>query len=237
VWQKSYCHRNATINPDGGRPSQVRNVATSQNQAVTYPDGQPVVAIVLAAGGGTRYAGPSHKLDASLSGIPVVTRSVTVALAARIGPVVVVTADHVTTALPDDVLRVTNPAWADGQATSLRLGIDTAGAMGATRIVVGLGDQPFVTPEAWRRVAEGGATSPIAVATYGVGEAGRRGHPVSLDASVWPLLPTAGDEGARRLVRNRPHLVREIPCQGSPVDIDTLEDLQRWQNNSSTSSR
>lgn len=195
-----------------------------------------VVAVVLAAGGGTRYAGPTHKLDAPLAGTPIVTRSVSAALASGIGPVVVVTADHVTTTLPAGATRVTNPDWAAGQATSLHLAVETARATGATRVVVGLGDQPFVTPEAWRAVAAAGSTWPIAVATYGTGENRQRGHPVSLDAAVWALLPTAGDEGARSVMLLRPDLVGEVPCRGSPVDIDTLEDLRRWQNDSSTSS-
>jgi molybdenum cofactor cytidylyltransferase len=193
-------------------------------------DRSGTVAVVLAAGAATRFAGATHKLDAELDGRPLLHHAVDAAVEAGIGPVVVVTAGHVTTPLPATVTVVVNDSWQDGQMSSLRLGVATAQRMGAHSVVVGLGDQPFVRPDAWRAVAS--ATTPIAVATYD----GRRGHPVRLHETVWDLLPTDGDEGARSLMRLRPDLVIEVPCQGSATDVDTLEDLRRWQNNSSTSS-
>lgn len=189
-----------------------------------------VVAIVLAAGAGTRFQGPGHKLDAVVGGRSVLERAVATALDANVGPVVVVTAGQVRTDLPAAVVHVVNEQWGRGQATSLHRGIAAAGQLEATAVVVGLGDQPALTTEAWRAVAA--TDAPIAVATYG----GRRGHPVRLHAEVWPLLPVDGDDGARALMRLRPDLVTAVPCPGSPFDIDTVEDLRQWQSSSSTSS-
>jgi CTP:molybdopterin cytidylyltransferase MocA len=191
------------------------------------------VAVVLAAGAGRRFLGPAHKLDTIVGGRPLVVAAVDAALTAAIGPVVVVTAGHLTATLPSEIVEVVNDEWERGQMSSLHRGIAAAESLGGDRVVVGLGDQPAIEPSAWRAVAEAGSVSPIAVATYG----GRRGHPVSLAESVWPLLAHGGDEGARTLLRLRPDLVSEVPCQGSALDIDTLEDLDRWQNSSSTSSR
>ncbi len=195
------------------------------------------IAVLLAAGAGTRFAGDGHKLDAELNGTTVAEHAVRAALDAGVGPVVIVTG-AVEPTLPSlqspiaagDITFVRNPDWAHGQSTSLGIAVDAARDRHAHAIVVGLADQPFVTADAWRAVAA--SRSPIAVAEYD----GRARNPVRLHHSVWPLLPTAGDHGARHLIRLRPQLVERVPCQGSDADIDTLEDLRSWQNRSSTNS-
>ncbi len=190
-------------------------------------------AVILAAGAGSRWSGEGHKLSAELPATPVepaatvFERALAHVVAARVGPVIVVTgavADIVAVPHLREVTVRHNPRWAEGQMTSLRAGLDAAGELGCDAVVVGLADQPFITPGAWRSVAA--TDAPIAVATYG----GRRGNPVRLSSAVWALLPPDGDEGARSLMRVRPDLVREVPCTGSSADIDTEEDLRRWQN-------
>ncbi|MDZ7678477.1 MAG: nucleotidyltransferase family protein [Acidimicrobiales bacterium] len=186
-------------------------------------EGATTAAVVLAAGGGTRFRGTANKLLADLDGRALVRHAVDAALAAGLDEVIVVTgAVDVAPYLPPGVRVVHNPEWAEGMATSLQAGIAAAEGAGHDAVVVGLGDQPGLGPEPWRAVAA--ATSPIAVATYH----GRRRNPVRLHREVWPLLPTAGDEGARVLFRVRSDLVGEVPCVGEPADIDTLEDLERW---------
>jgi molybdenum cofactor cytidylyltransferase len=181
-------------------------------------------AVVLAAGGGSRFEGGTHKLLAPFRGRPLVGWALDAAAGAGADALIVVSgAADLAGLLPAEATSIVNPGWAEGQATSLALAIDSAKEGGHDALVVGLGDQPLIPSEAWRRVLTCDATS-IVVATYGA----RRRNPVRLAGDVWDLLSREGDEGARTLMRSRPDLVTEVPCPGEPVDIDTQEDLARW---------
>jgi molybdenum cofactor cytidylyltransferase len=186
-----------------------------------------LVAVVLAAGGGSRFAGPTHKLLAPLDHRPVVHHAISHAIDSAIGRVIVVTGaiDLELGPMSESVTVVTNEQWQQGQATSIAAATAAAASWDADAIVFGLGDQPFVPPDAWRGVAHASAEHQIVVASYD----GRRGpHPVRLHRSLWAALPHVGDDGARTLIREHPALVHEVPCPGSAADIDTLEDLHRW---------
>jgi len=200
----------------------------------------PTLCVVLAAGAGSRFGGPSHKLTTILGdGRTVAEHAITAALDSAVGRVVVVTG-AVALDLPRGAEALPNPDWADGQAGSLQRAVAEAERRGAEAIVVGLADQPLVGAEAWRRVAA--ASAPIAVATYADSGPEQPRNPVRLHRSVWPQLPTAGDQGARELIRLQGDRVERVPCPGSATDVDTLEDLRQledhapWQNSSSTNS-
>ena len=122
------------------------------------------IAVVLAAGMGSRFLGPGHKLDAVIDGRSLLRRALDAALASEIGPVVLVVGDEsdhtARTPVPDVVVTVVNPRWRAGSATSLRTGRATAAELGADRAVIALADQPFITAEAWRDIAAADAKYP-----------------------------------------------------------------------------
>jgi CTP:molybdopterin cytidylyltransferase MocA len=188
-----------------------------------------VAAIVLAAGGGSRFTesgGHGHKLLAPYLGRTVVEWAIENAACAGLDVTYVVRGPIELPVPPlaaGKVRFVRNERWREGMATSLQAGVVRARRDGHHAVVVGLGDQPLVLAEAWHRVAVAN-TKPIAVATY----KGVRGNPVRLSTLVWPLLPSSGDVGARLVMRRRPDLVLEVPCPGTAADIDTVDDLREW---------
>jgi nicotine blue oxidoreductase len=188
-----------------------------------------VSAIVLAAGGGSRFGG--GKLLARLGGQPIIEAVLDNLREAPVDEVIVVvgadTARLREVCERNGARTVANEEWERGQSTSVLAGLRACGGEAA---VVLLGDQPFVGARAVERlVAAFVEGARVAVATYG----GKRRNPVLFSREVWPLLEAelAGDEGARSVLRRHPELVVEVPCEGvgDPVDVDTREDLRRLE--------
>jgi len=186
-----------------------------------------VSAIVLAAGGGSRFGG--GKLLARLGGRPLIEAVLDNLREAPIDEVIVVVgadAERLREVCElYGVRTVDNQEWERGQSTSVLAGLRACTGDAA---VVLLGDQPLIGAGAvGRLVAAFAEGARVAVATYG----GRRRNPVLFSREVWPLLEAelAGDEGARPVLRRYPELVVEVPCEGvgDPADVDTREDLRR----------
>jgi CTP:molybdopterin cytidylyltransferase MocA len=192
------------------------------------------LAVLLAAGGGTRFVGPTHKLHALVCGRQVSAWALQSVVEASIGPVLIVQGsvaiEH--TVEPTSAARSSHDAWgtptvcvnlqwATGLASSVQCAIKHAETLQMENIVFGLADQPCVPPIAWRDVAH--ANAPLAVATYD----GVRGNPVKVHTELWAQLLSTGDEGARSLLRVHHQLVQEVTCSGSALDVDTVDDLAR----------
>jgi CTP:molybdopterin cytidylyltransferase MocA len=127
-------------------------------------------------------------------------------------------------AVPAGVEVVVNEDWADGLSSSVRAAIRVVGArhdVGA--VCFGLGDQPLVGADAYRRLRRAHARGAhLAVATYG----GARRNPVLVDRTHFAdIAALRGDRGVRQLMGSHP--VTEVPCDdtGDPVDVDTSSDL------------
>jgi len=183
-------------------------------------------ALVLAAGDGTRFDAP--KQLAELDGRPLLEHSLATLREAPVDETVVVLG-----AAADEVVRqvdlhgarsVVCERWEEGMSASLATGL--AAFEGAEAVVVCLGDQPYVSAEAVRRVLGARGEAPATRATYD----GQPGHPVVLEAELLgPLRDVSGDRGARSLLRRI--ATRGVPCDdlGGGDDVDTVADLEALQ--------
>jgi CTP:molybdopterin cytidylyltransferase MocA len=155
--------------------------------------------------------------------------AVDAAVASGLRPVVAVVSGRsapIEAVLPQGVDVVVAHRARSGISQSLRALVDALdGWRQVGAVCVGLGDQPGVGADAYRRLADAydaGAT--LAVATYD----GVRQNPVLIARSLWPRVrELRGDVGARALMPETD--VTEIDCTdtGSPADIDTPADLER----------
>lgn len=184
---------------------------------------QPVV-VVLAAGQGSRFRGPGHKLSQTLNDASVLGTTLLRVIESGL-PLVVVT----TAALADeaarmvaqrDVLVLSAAEAARGMARSIVAGV-SARADAAGWLILPA-DMPLVQPRSIRAVAQALPGHACVVPTHG----GRRGHPVGFSAElISELLALSGDEGARRLLMRYPSHTIELPDAGVLIDIDTEDDL------------
>jgi CTP:molybdopterin cytidylyltransferase MocA len=163
-----------------------------------------VAAIVLAAGGASRFGSPKQRI--------LLPRVLERLRASPVDEIVVVEGAHPLESV--GARLVPCPDWARGPGASLRCGLAALGDDVEAAVVV-LADGPHLSPRAVERVlSDWAAGGGIVAASYD----GGRGHPLVLGRDAWDAIP---DEGLRDL------RVRLVACDdlGAPGDVDTPEDL------------
>jgi molybdenum cofactor cytidylyltransferase len=188
----------------------------------------PPVIVVLAAGLGSRFAGPRHKLAQDLGSGSVLGQTVGHAIESRL-PVVVVTTEPLAAEASRWVARrdvVVLPEVGSPGAGPLGMGFSIAAGVAARSDAGGWlilpGDMPLVSPRTLVLVAQELAQHAVVFAQY----RGRRGHPVAFGAELFSeLVQLSGDEGARRIIARYPSQGLEVDDPGVLVDVDTAADL------------
>ena len=126
-----------------------------------------------------------------------------------------------------NVETVLNPQWADGQATSLKAGLQKV-RPGTTAVLFLLADQPLLTA-GWinrliREYRAGNAT--IIVPAF----ESQQGNPVLFDLRRWrsELMSLSGDTGARGLIRANPDQIAVVQVDSAELfqDLDTEADYE-----------
>jgi CTP:molybdopterin cytidylyltransferase MocA len=185
-----------------------------------------VAAVILAAGGSSRFGEPKQLIE--LGGLPLVRKAAMSALEAGALPVVVVLGaenDQILPALEglEDVRIALNSRWKSGLASSLAAGLsalaDDADVDGA---LIVLADQPFVDAHSLKNLLDAFGPSRLVASSY----SNTLGVPAVVGREFFvELMQLTGDRGAGPWLRARSSEVTQIPLPVSPLDIDTKDDV------------
>jgi len=124
--------------------------------------------------------------------------------------------------LPPDLRVAINDDPGSAMIDSVRVGLDAAGPCDG--YLVCPADAAGISPDDVRRCADAFGESPDHIIVAGHG--GRRGHPMIFPHALADVVRSREcDAGLNALARNRPELVRVIPCGASALaNVNTPED-------------
>jgi molybdenum cofactor cytidylyltransferase len=185
--------------------------------------------VILAAGGSRRMGQPKQLLpfrDRTL-----LRHAVETAVASMCRPILVVIGAHAELvslelqSLP--VLIAYNPEWATGIGSSLRVAIQTLGAIdGIEGVVITLSDQPLVSADAVKKIVEAHYQTgkDIVASEY----ADTHGVPLFVGKRFFDEISAlAGMEGAKCVIDRHLEEMTTVPLVEAASDIDTPNDYER----------
>ncbi|MGC1321922.1 MAG: nucleotidyltransferase family protein [Candidatus Udaeobacter sp.] len=189
-----------------------------------------VAAVVLAAGGSTRFGKP--KQLALIQGETFAGRIVRAAVEAGCAPVVVVTGEdsaQITSELTRFTVTITmNPDWQSGLGSSIVVGIRHAMNLAPEldAVILLACDQPFVTVAVLTQLIQSRLTSGKPIVASGYAET--LGIPALFDRSCFPdLLRLKGDCGAKKIILAQLQDVVSFDFPAGAIDIDTAADYEK----------
>lgn len=194
---------------------------------------KPVAAVLLAAGGSSRFGEPKQLLD--WDGRPLIAHLADVAWAAGLSPIIVVLgaeAERIAPVLAGRAVRILrNYHWPEGMGSSVALGV--AGLINSPAAIFMQVDQPFITARFLRALVNQWRTAPsrpgIVVPTW----EGEPGSPVLFDRRLFPELGSLpGGAGGRVLFGSHADKLLPFPVDDARIlaDADTPEDFKRLQD-------
>lgn len=205
-------------------------------------------AIILAAGTSSRMKDGQNKLLLPLHNQPVLVHVIEAVLGSQARPIVLVLGHqaetvraHIQSCLKNnEIIIVENPAYRQGQSTSMQAGLRALLALsydyrkGIEATLFLLGDQPMITAPMLDELStlREQTGKRIALPLY----QGQRGNPVIFALDLAPeLLAVSGDEGGRGVLKRHIDDVAtlEMGEQAANFDVDTweayLEVQAAWQ--------
>lgn len=125
------------------------------------------------------------------------------------------------------VIMVENPYYQEGMSTSIRKGVEAASNQ-AEGYLIGLGDQPLITPDIINSLITVFSNEQTGIAICSHKK--KKGHPVIFARKFrQALCNLTGDTGGRTIIRQHGAEVRyvDIGSEAIFIDIDTPDDYQK----------
>lgn len=200
-----------------------------------------VGAVILAAGGSTRFGQPKQLLN--LRGETLVGRAVRAAAVAGCEPILVVVGENsAAIKLAVDIrdsrilsfsgleraarpIIIENGEWRRGVGTSIRRGLEQLPNFVEAAVLLTC-DQPYLDASILSQLIAAFAETgkPIVASGY----ADTLGIPALFHRSCFAaLLALPDDSGAKPLIASRPNDIAAVPFEKGAIDIDTPSDFQR----------
>ncbi len=209
-----------------------RDLPTIDPADLGPPSGSAAIGgVLLAAGTSSRFE-DGNKLLATVDGEPLVWHAALTLVQAGLTPRIAVLgrdADDVEDALDGlGFSFVHNPDYAEGQATSVRAGIEAIGPVEAA--VIALGDMPVVDPASIGALTA--AYEDSERAALAAAHDGQRGNPVLFARRYFDALRALdGDTGGRDVLLGADDAALvETGDPGVCTDVDTQDDLEALQD-------
>jgi molybdenum cofactor cytidylyltransferase len=203
------------------------NVEIPGSNSQIYAVYEPVAGIILAAGGAHRYG--DAKLLLPWRGKPLIRHVAENAIRAGVSKVIVVLGsiiDPIKEALASlPVEFVINYDWAQGQSTSIKIGLNALSNR-FTSVIFLLADQPQIPPGLLVSLIESHRYSLAPITAPLVN--GNRSNPVIFDCTTFPdLQGLQGDTGGRAIFSK--YKLEWVNWNDDRIllDVDTPEDYQR----------
>ncbi|MEN0005234.1 MAG: nucleotidyltransferase family protein [Bacteroidota bacterium] len=191
----------------------------------------PIGTLVLAAGQAKRMGFPKQLLE--WRGETLVHRMARIALALKVGPVVLVTgayANEVETSVNDLPLPLAhNPNWQSGMSSSIQTGLHhlLTHQPNLQHLLILLVDQPFVDQAILTAMLHQYAQERPTLLASQYGQS--LGVPAIFSSSLFPhLQQLAGEKGAKRILLA--HTDAIFPFPKAAIDLDTPEEWEAFLN-------
>ena len=186
-----------------------------------------IAAVVLAAGGSSRFGTPKQLL--THHGENLVRRAAREAIHAGLNPVIVVLGAYARSIEPflaglEPVSVAVNEKWESGQASSIRIGLERAASLRCDAAAVILADQPLIESSSLTELIVKFREGHRLVASR---YSGILGAPALFGSEYFAQLNAlSGDFGAGTWLRRNADEVTAVDMPEASVDIDTPHDMR-----------